>query len=352
MRQDEAIGVLSVARMVAGAYSDREIALVEAFADQAVIAIENARLFEDLQRSNRQLTEALEQQTATAQVLRVIASSPTSLESVLDTLVTSAIRLCGAGAGGIQQLRDGFMVPMALSPAWFRQRWEAQQARGSRPPPLIPTTLSGRAMLDRRTINTPDVRAAIETEFPDSRPTYELHRHDSQVVVPLMSNDEPLGVISLFRFEEQPFTDAEVAMAETFADQAVIAIENARLFEELQQRTNDLTQALEQQTATAEILRVIASSPADLPRVLETIAESVARFCGTEDGLISRVVGDHLEFVPTMGRSSRPGLRRSRAGMSPAAPSSNGEASWSRTGPRRQRRSGPRRSSLLATGGS
>jgi hypothetical protein len=151
-----------------------------------------------------ELARAREEQAALAEILRVIASSPTNLETVLIPLVESAIRLCGAEAGGAQQLRDGHMVPMALAPDWHRHRWEAQRAQGTQPPALIRSTFSGRAMLDRCTINTPDVEAAIETEFPDSRMTYNWQRQRSQVDVPLIGNGEAIGMISLFRFELRP----------------------------------------------------------------------------------------------------------------------------------------------------
>jgi GAF domain-containing protein len=236
-----------------------------------------------------ELTSAREEQAALAEILRVIASSPTNLETVLIPLVESAIRLCGAEAGGAQQIRDGQVVPMALAPDWHRLRWEAQQSLGTPPPALSRSTFSGRAMLDRCTINTPDVEAAIETEFPDSRMTCDWQRQRSQVVVPLIGNGEAVGLISLIRFELRPFTDAEVALLETFADQAVIAIENARLFEELEQRNSELSEALEQQTALGDVLRVIASSTEDVQAALESIAETAARLCDAPGGAILQI---------------------------------------------------------------
>src|SRR5215210_1601282 len=259
----------------------------------------------EIEYRDRALAKAREQQTATAEVLRVIASSPTDEARVLEAIVVAAERLTDSGGAMIQRRHGDRFVEVAMH-GESRRRAEAFMTE-SNAIRFSRNSISGRAVLERRTIHLPDVVAAVETDYPDSRANIPQMGQRSQVTVPLLRDDQSLGVLTVHRFELRPFTEQQIALLETFADQAVIAIENARLFSELEQRNTELSEALERQAATAEVLRVIASSPTDLQRVLETIAESVARFCGTEDGLISRVVGDHLEFVAHYGPIEPPG---------------------------------------------
>jgi signal transduction histidine kinase len=241
---DQSLGVLTVHRFELRPFTEQQIALLETFADQAVIAIENARLFTELEKSNRQVTDALEQQTATAEVLRVIASSPTSLEAVLDTIVNAAARLCNADSASVNQQRDGLLVLVAmhLNSSYPIDVGEFAR-RGWRGNPITPRSLAGRAYLEKRTIHVPDVLAALDIEYPDSKPGATIQGQRVQVSVPLMRTGEAIGVLLLHRLELHPFTDAEIALLETFADQAVIAIENARLFQEIQEKSRQLEEA-------------------------------------------------------------------------------------------------------------
>jgi len=304
VREDEAIGTLLVGRARAEPYSDREIALLAAFADQAVIAIENARLFEELQQRNRDLSEALEQQTATAEVLRVIASSPTEVGQVLQAILDTAARLCGAPSGVLHQLRerDGRLAPRCLT-GISRARLEPPGVYFDASPGVAPAddSLSGRAYIRCQPVNVVNVAEAVETEFSGSRHAYEMFPHRAHLSVPLLRRGESIGVVALHRFEDPPFGDVEIALLETFANQAVIAIENARLFEELERRNQQLSETLDQQAATAESLRVIAASPTRLEPVLEAILESATRLCDGNGAGIWRRAGDVIELVANNG---------------------------------------------------
>jgi GAF domain-containing protein len=310
IRDGEAIGVLSVGRWDdPGPYTDAEIGRLERFADQAVIAIENARLFEELERRNRELSEALEQQTATADVLRVIATSPTDVQRVLDAITETAARLCDAAGGALERLRarDGRLIACAITgytvgritgefgPDYFERMPGFELDRHS---------IEGRAFLDRRTIAVVDMAEAVLTEYPRNRERTERAGHRSSVVVPLVQGGTAVGVLRMVRRELRPFSEAEVRLLETFADQAVIAIENARLFEELQDRTTDLSQALERQTAISDVLRVIASSPTDAGPVLETIAQSAMQLSDSTQALLMIREGEHLVRRATVGEDA------------------------------------------------
>ena len=316
LRTGEPIGVICAYQTEVRPFSKRQMALLRTFADQAVIAIENARLFDELeqrntelQESNRQVTEALAQQTATAEVLRAIASSPTDLQAVLDELIASAVRLAGAESGVVHRVQDGRLFAIAHSSEEFKRTVQARNPQPRTGRPLTPDSFAGRAFLTRQTIHVPDVLAAIESDFPDARATFELVRHRSAVAVPLMRQGTPIGILAVHRHSEaRAFTEQQIALLETFADQAVIAIENARLFSELGQRNAELqksnrqvTEALEQQTATAEILRVIASSPTELEPVLRAVAESAASVCGAEDAHVRLLEGNSLRLVAAFG---------------------------------------------------
>ncbi len=285
LRAGVAIGCIVIRRLEVRPFTDKQIALIKTFADQAVIAIENVRLFQELQVRNRDLTEALEQQTATSEILRVIASSPTNIQPVLDTVAESAARLCDATDAVIQRVDGNYLrrvsqygsIPTSDIPLLISRGWPA-----------------GRAVVDRRTIHVSDVLAEVETEFPDARPLQQAQGTRTILIAPLLREGVSIGAIVLRRQEVRPFTDKQIALLTTFADQAVIAIENVRLF-------NELKESLEQQTATSEILGVIASSPTDIQPVLETLAENAARVCGATDALIFRIEGDVLRVVAAHG---------------------------------------------------
>ena len=308
LRHGAPIGVLAMQRQEVRPFSKQQISLLESFADQAVIAIENARLFEELERRNRELSEALEQQTATAEVLRVIASSPTDLQRVLGTIAESAARLCDADMTAIQESAgDGRFNTLAGvgAPDALHAVRTAALSRGEWPRTEVSRrTISGRAFLDRQTVNVPDVDEATRTEFPDSRNGYEFWQHRSQVVTPLLRRGEPFGLLLAFRREQRAFDAVQVGRLEAFADQAVIAIENARLFEELDQRNRELSEALEQQTATAEVLKVISRSAFDLQPVLDTLVENAVTLCGADNGTIFRLDGEVFRLAASCGRSA------------------------------------------------
>jgi two-component system, NtrC family, sensor kinase len=287
----ELIGMLTARRMEVRPFPPAQIKLLETFADQAVIAIENVRLFKELQVRNRELTEALEQQTATSEILRVIASSPTDIQPVLDAVAESAARLCGASDANIH-LREGDGLRSVANYGPLPSVAVFSVSRGS---------ATGRAVVDQRTVHIEDFAAESDDEFPEGKMAVNKFGFRTVLATPLLRESVAIGAIAIRRMEVRPFTDSQIKLLETFADQAVIAIENVRLFQELQARNRDLTEALEQQTATSEILRVIASSPTDIQPVLDIVAENAARLCDSSDAQIFRVEGDILRLVAMFG---------------------------------------------------
>jgi GAF domain-containing protein len=290
LREDSAIGVLAVRRVEVRPFTEKQIKLLETFAAQAVIAIENVRLFKELQERNHDLTESLEQQTATSEVLRVIASSPTELQPVLDTVIANAVRLIGAEHGHIRQYDGEFLQVVAYSNVGAEGVTALQRDRVR----LGRETAPGRAFLERKPIHIADLE--VQTEY-----TPPPYRAGSTLVVPMLREGEPIGTLSAWRERVMPFTERQIELVTTFANQAVIAIENVRLFKELRERNRDLTEALEQQTATSEILRVIASSPTDVQPVLDVVAENAATLCDATDASIVRVDGDIIRLVASYG---------------------------------------------------
>ncbi|MBI2365652.1 MAG: GAF domain-containing protein, partial [Deltaproteobacteria bacterium] len=277
LRQGMSIGAILIRRDEVRPFSDKQIALLQTFADQAVIAIENVRLFQELQVRNRDLTEALEQQTATSEILRVIASSPTDIQPVLDVVAQNAARLCDAGDAAIWRT-DGHKYWLVASHGSIPVPRSEESRAMTRSIP------SGRAMIDRETVHIHDILSPESlVEFSESFRAGDIR---TVLSTPLLREGVAIGAIHVRRPEVRPFTDKQIALLKTFADQAVIAIENVRLFIELDTRNRQLTEALEQQTATSEILRVIASSPTDVQPVLDVVAESAARLCDASDASI------------------------------------------------------------------
>jgi two-component system NtrC family sensor kinase len=295
LKENALIGAAVIYRREVRPFTERQIDLVRTFADQAVIAIENVRLFQELEVRNRALTESLEQQTATAEILGVISSSPTDLQPVMAAVVEAAARLCDAQNAQIFQI-DGGMMRLVARHGPVKSSLEAGEAR-----PLTRGSVSGRVALERRTIRLDDLRIDLEAEYPDIAAAIRRQGIAATVGVPLLREGVAIGAITAFRTEVRPFTDQQVTLLETFADQAVIAIENVRLFQELQVRNRALTESLEQQTATAEILSAISNSPTDLQPILDAVAQNAGRVCDATDGLVFRVDGAFLELVANYG---------------------------------------------------
>ncbi len=293
LREGTAIGVIGVARAEAGPFSDSQIALLQTFADQAVIAIENVRLFTELQASNRELTTALDTQTATSDILRVISRSQTDVQPVFDTILDSAVRLLRANTGVVTRLA-GDQIELAA----FTSTDDTSDAavRATYPMSLRSERPIAQAVRDRAPVNIAD--AHTDPRVPEAvRAIARVRGYQSRVAVPLLRHDEAIGAISVTRREPGGFTDDEIALLKTFADQAVIAIGNARLLTELQGSNRDLTQALEQQTATSEILSVISTSPTDAQPVFDTIIQNAVRLLGGFSGVVTRLVGGQLHLA-------------------------------------------------------
>jgi GAF domain-containing protein len=280
-RDDTLIGFIVIYRKEVRPFTDKQVALLANFARQAVIAIENTRLLNEIR-------ESLQQQTATADVLKVISRSAFDLKSVLQTLVESAARLCDADKGTITRQIDGvfYRAEYYGYPTEIMKRWTnvpVTPERGS---------AAGRALLEGHTVHIPDADADPDYNFDIAGA-----RIRSMLGVPMLREGVPIGVLVLARSDVRPFTDKQIDLVSTFADQAAIAIENVRLFDDVQKRTAELTEALEQQTATADVLKVISRSTFDLQVVLDTLLSSAIRLCDTERGMIFRYDGDSCRAV-------------------------------------------------------
>jgi GAF domain-containing protein len=288
IRDGRVEGVFGLMHPKPSAFMPRQMEMVRAFADQAVIAIENARLFEEVQARTRDLAESLEQQTAAAEILRVISSSPTDVQPVFDAIASSAASLCEATNGAVFRVRDGLIH---LVGHYSMSQQQLASLQRSFPAPLDRTIASGRAILDRAVIHIADV--AAEPGYPPALAKTGLR---SVLSVPMLRNGESIGSINVSREAVRPFSDRQIELLKTFAEQAVIAINNVRLFDEVQTRTRDLTEALQQQTATAEVLKVISRSAFDLQAVLDTLTSSAVELSGASNGVIALREGDGYRY--------------------------------------------------------
>jgi two-component system, NtrC family, sensor kinase len=280
LREGTPIGVLNLVRSRVRPFSDKQIELTTTFADQAVIAIENVRLLDEAQARTRDLSESLEQQTATSEVLRVISSSPTDVQPTFEAIAESARRLCDAANAMVFRF-DGEFIHLAAY-----DNLEPEQLAAIRSVfPIRPgrESITARAILTRAIVHVHDRRNDPELQFGVLSLNFP-----TTLSVPLLRERSALGAITVTRTQVAPFSDRQVSLLQTFADQAVIAIENVRLFDELQARSDDLSESLEQQTATADVLKVISRSTFDLKAVLNTLVESAVRLCEADQGNITR----------------------------------------------------------------
>jgi GAF domain-containing protein len=291
LRDGAPIGSINVTRATPGAFPDNQVALLQTFADQAVIAIENVRLFKALEARNRDLTETLEQQTATSEILRVISRSQTDVQPVFDTIVRSAVRLCNGLFSALYRF-DGELLHLGAQHNYTPEALEAVHRLFPAPPTRGQG--SGRAILERAVVHIPNVET--DSEFQLHGLTRAIGMR-SGLFVPMLRDGAPVGVIAVARAEPGPFSDTEIDLLKTFADQAVIAIENVRLFQELEARNRDLTVSLEQQTATAEVLRVIAGAQTDAQPVFDTIAANALRLCAAANCAVFRFDGKLIYVV-------------------------------------------------------
>ena len=317
LRGGDPVGAVIVSRAQPGAFSTAEVELLHTFADQAVIAIENVRLFTELQHKNEALTEAhsqvseaLEQQTATSEILRVISAVHTDAQPVFDTIVQSAVRLCKA-TGAAVFLTDGGLL---YEPANYGGSPEALAASRARyPRPLDTDTTAGIAVLTRSVVHVPDTEDPAAIEW--MRQSGRLVGFRSVVTVPMLREGDAVGAILVTRRQPGRFSDTEVELLKTFTDQAVIAIENVRLFTELQARNRDLTEALDRQTATAEVLRVISQAQTELQPVFEAIVDHAMRLFRAWAASVLRVDGQLIRLTATRG--GLPGSERQLREQSP-----------------------------------
>jgi len=300
LRDGHAIGAIAVWRREVKPFNDKQIELLQTFADQAVIAIENVRLFTELEGKNRalseahaQVTEALARETATSDILRVIGHSPTDAQPVFETIARSGLSVCSA-LGCVVFVVDGDMLRVAATEGVRPERLE----RFSRdyPIPLSAEIDTAQTVRDRRVVHLADIAhnpnaTASDVEYA------RLAGYGTRLMVPMVRGDRALGLIAVTREDPTPFPDEVVGLLRTFADQAVIAIENVRLFRELEERNRELTTALDTQTATSDILRVISHSQTDVQPVFDAIVNSAVRLLRARSGTLSRIVGDQIELA-------------------------------------------------------
>src|SRR5262249_5605313 len=311
LREGVPIGVLGFARSDVRPFTDKQIELVETFADQAVIAIENVRLFDKVQARTRELTEALEQQTATSEVLHVISSSPGELEPVFQAMLENATRICEAKFGDLY-LRDGDAFRMAAthnSPSAYA----AARRRDPllRPPPDAPLGLVAMTKQVAHITDITTIPSYVEGH-PFVVAGVELAGYRTVLAVPMLKENELVGAITFCRQEVRPFTDKQIELVKNFAAQAVIAIENTRLL-------NELRESLEQQTATSEVLQVISSRPGDLEPVFQAMLQNSVRICEAKLGQMFLCEHDAVRLVAQIGAPALAEFDQQRGAFQPSA---------------------------------
>jgi GAF domain-containing protein len=316
LRDGQPSGTITVWRAATGSFSDRQISLLQTFAEQAVIAIENVRLFTELQARNAQLTESLAQQTAVGEILRAISNSPTDTQPVFDAIARSAVILCAGVLGAVFRF-DGDLLHVGALHGYSPEGAEATRRAFPRPPTR--GVIAARAVLERAIVHVPDVEH--DAEF-DQRGLAHTADWRSLLVVPMLRESVVLGTVGVAKARPGPFREREIELLKTLADQAVIAIENVRLFTELQARNQELTDALDRQTATADILQVISRSQTDVRPVFEAIADSAMRLFRAWSVAVCRFDGEQLHLEAARG--GRPDSNEELRGFYPKSASSAG----------------------------
>ncbi len=306
LREGVPIGVIFLSRCTVRPFTDKHIELVTTFADQAVIAIENVRLFDEVQARTRDLSESLQEQTATADVLKIISSSPGELAPVFQSMLENATRVCGANFGQMNLYEAGGFRPVA------HYNVPAAYAALLAHTPFQPHPQSGLGTVARthQVVHIGDIRTL--PPYLEGNPSVvaiaDLAGARTYFVVPMLKENELIGAITIYRQEVKPFTDKQIALVSNFANQAVIAIENTRLLKELRQRTDDLSESLEQQTATSEVLQVISSSPGELDPIFQTMLAKATRICEANFGMMYRY--DNGAFHPAALLNVPPALAK------------------------------------------